>query len=146
MNGVCQSFLAEGEACAPGMPCAPALRCTLGTCRPPSTRGDPCDLTQHSFPCDRIDDYCDPGTNTCLARGSVGQPCSNDPATPGAGDTCALGAWCDAGTCRALPPPGQPCAVNGHCLLGVSCDFATQICQQPFPSSVCSISHAGSTR
>ena len=135
-DGTCAAPVSQGATCSSRTLCQSPLVCVRGTCHLPPGRGDPCDPA--SVPaCDRVDDYCDPGTQVCRALPSEGDACPEpDPATTPV-QTCATDAWCDGGTCHLRPGAGQPCTRASQCLPGLFCDPAADLCTALFSTTGC---------
>lgn len=49
----------------------------------------------------------------CAKLAMIGEACE--------GDGCVTGAYCNAGTCAALPVTGEPCGSGYHCAQGTHC-------------------------
>lgn len=124
-RGTCSTVPQAGEPC--GIGCGPGLYCdTRGTpdpvddrCAEPKGLNEAC---QSSLEC-AADLWC---SGTCRARGSVGDPCGNDPNRL---STCSAGLACDVvpyvqgqvGACVPPQPKGGPCRYHWTCQGGLIC-------------------------
>lgn len=127
--GTCAEAAARGEACdtQDGIACEPGLACLNGTCDDPPLYFEP--APQAGEPCTN---HCATGS-VCRADPSGGKTCQ-PPVPIGSAcveRVCVRGAYCESGTCTALPGPGEPCA-NGY-----SCDPQTAYCPTDASTPVC---------
>jgi len=137
----CQPPGPVGAGCVADTDCQLSLICEIGICTRLPTLGETCDPNAFGPPCDGGDDYCDVASTTCVPLGDPGQPCTTALVATLFGlerDNCAAYAWCDAGTCRALPSAGQACA-GDRCLPNLRCDMDTSLCVVPTPTPACTL-------
>jgi hypothetical protein len=128
----CRSAPLEGDACWPDGNCGGTLICidstgsaaTSGHCRKRAAHGAACAFPA-SDDCDRAGDYCDRTTKTCVSRGDVGQPCTDD-------TNCRQYASCSTTThvCTPKLKLGEVCnpGRSQACLGGLMCDSASGLC------------------
>jgi hypothetical protein len=108
VNSVCEARGTNGV----GAPCAHSYQCELGfrcalaaampTCQPQADEGAACD-PDITFACDRLDNFCDPGTKTCVHNLPQGASC----AATGLG--CPFWTSCDGLVCQPFADLGAPC-------------------------------------
>jgi hypothetical protein len=124
----CAAQAAEGQPCTSFDGCAVPSFCALdfmtgmGTCVVPAAHGAACDPNA-IFGCDRLDDYCDATSKTCLTSKLVGEACADVP--------CVFSAECVNGTCAKKPGEGGTCDPMGfsqclgdlECEMGGTCEF-----------------------
>jgi len=134
----CVAVVGEGEACADDVICGTYQACVGGVCTRPAARGQACHPELNAFACDRVDDYCDPGTRICLARHNTGEACVID---DGSGNAvgCVQADWCDAGTCQPLPTVGEACANTALCLPGLLCNPTSGLCVSASGQPACGV-------
>jgi len=108
IDGACALPRPAGGACGPDTDCQPGLRCLADTCALPD---GPCDAPEA---CGTQATCVASNARLCVPRVALGEPCG--------GDDCDDGAWCDGGTCVALPAAGEACADGVRCAPGLACD------------------------
>jgi hypothetical protein len=131
----CMPAVGEGAACSSATGCALPYFCKPsdtdmgpGICSRLAVRGEEC---SPNLGCDDLRDYCDPGSNTCVALPAVGQPCANG--------SCVPGASCVNFTCVARPRIREFCdpTVGQVCLGTLTCDGLTRSCVIPTVEPPC---------
>ena len=107
---ICHVPTSEGQACRSDRECSDGLACVEvtdmpGTCHPLPHDGERCPFQR----CASENLRCDAATNTCVAVGTLGAPCT----TP---IDCSIYLECDANShmCREFPRLGMPC--DGTCI------------------------------
>jgi hypothetical protein len=138
-NDVCQAVAGVGEtcegfgSCVTGAVCDFDFQTNTGTCVQLPAEGDTCDpeLFFGIITCMRTDNWCDPADMVCKKKLAVGADC--DVEIGG----CADYAYCNAGTCTALPGNGGTCDIE----LGPDClgdlDCVDQVCTAPEAEPIC---------
>lgn len=138
-NDVCRAQAQVGESCEGFGSCVTGAVCDLdfqtnmGTCVVLPDEGETCDpeLFFGIITCLRTDNWCDPADMVCKDKLAVGATC--DVEIGG----CVDYAYCDAGTCAALPGEGGACDVE----LGPEClgdlDCVNQVCTVPEAEPIC---------
>ena len=109
--------------------CTPSASAMGGTCAPPPTEGEPCDLNSNPTPCNSFLDYCDLVSQTCVRKLGPGQPCPR-----GAG--CVDYTSCRSGKCVLLGKLGEACdttATDSTCMAGLQCEGGTCALAQAGP-------------
>ena len=119
---VCMLYTEVGESCDPMSACAPGAYCSFedgadeGECRPRAAEGERCTGVAG---CDRMDLWCNPGTETCEPALGPGESCEMDRASG-----CVWYTTCDlevTDTCVAKPTIGDPCLVGTECGGSLAC-------------------------
>jgi hypothetical protein len=118
VGGTCLEPLPVDGACGEDTECLPGLRCADETCAaPPAACDGPAACGQNAA-------CLASSARLCVLRTGLGEPCD--------GDDCATGAWCDGGTCAALPGDPEPCADGVRCAPGLACGTISGLCA-PLP-------------
>ncbi|PKN55096.1 MAG: hypothetical protein CVU56_22945 [Deltaproteobacteria bacterium HGW-Deltaproteobacteria-14] len=111
-TGTCSPLGGVGADCFSSGDCRAAtsgetLACIGGACAVAPGAGQPC----FEFSCSGA--WCDTSAvpPTCVALPAAGSAC-------GGGNACAVGAWCDAGTCAQRKGAGASCTSPAHCESG----------------------------
>lgn len=140
---------APGAVCETGISvCAASGFCDAGRCAALPAAGQTCLQASSGQRLCANDSFCNTSTLVCMARGKVGQPCTNGcvPGTSCVTSVCTaqaeLGSPCGLTGCNSqsglvclpsmvcgLPQPdGAPCTSRSHCLSD-SCDLTQGVCQ-----------------
>lgn len=114
LGGVAAECRGDNE-CAFGLACIGATELQAGRCRDLPAIGEQCPYQR----CAEIGATCKDGT--CVAYGAVGSPCTTF------ADCSPRGECAPDGTCQELPQLGMPC--TGECALGSWCNAGT--CSPP---------------
>jgi hypothetical protein len=145
---VCIAPRPPGSQCSFDQQCEQPANCTyvngdFGTCTRPVGEGESCN-DDSGAGCLRFDNWCDPGSNTCVALPGKGEPC--------AGYQCAGDFFCsEAQGLRCVPvaDPGErcgysdinfdsiPCSGDNFCDYGENGDNPT--CVSPGSGSTCPV-------
>lgn len=124
----CAAYRPNGEACTSTNQCA-AGACTNQICTALPKTGEACIPSQTtSNVCRDLGDTCSATSNTCVAYGLTGDPCT-------AATDCSPIYWCGAGgTCQLRPRLGDACGsaqVGGSCIDRSYCDATVMTCTAP---------------
>jgi hypothetical protein len=133
---------AAGDTCASGRDCSPPLACVGGTCATALNEQAGCSedtecaagLACRSGACSVVAEACADawtcGDNAaCVAtRARACEPAAALGETCSYAEDCLAGAFCDGGTCAALPGSGAPCADGVLCAEGLACELASGTC------------------
>jgi hypothetical protein len=119
----CAATVAEGQPCDAFEACTLPAFCALdfmtgqGTCVVPAAQGEACDLNA-TFACDRLDNYCDATTKTCVPSKLIGEACDD-------ASFCVFDATCTNGKCEKKPGEGGTCDPMGfvQCLGDLQCEM-----------------------
>ena len=128
---VCAPLGAASATCVDASGCAIGLACNAGTCAAPSSA-----TCATSADCGNRAEC--GGVRTCLARGVVGQGCTED-------GNCEPSLYCqdDTQLCAARPGAGQPCARGVLCAPGLGCDPMSTCAPAPTSGQPCALAESG---
>jgi hypothetical protein len=122
---ICTAYRALGEACTTTSQCAQGS-CTNSVCTAYPGEGEPCNATSTTSACSEVGLICSQTSNTCVAVGLTGDPCTTS-------RDCSPIYMCGAaGTCQLRPRLGEACSqATGSCIDHSYCEPTTMTCTAP---------------